>query len=71
MSETSTTTSAPDTSKVSGNVCPGCGVLGPCGVAAGESQCWCMALPVLPPERRTGSGCYCPTCLAALTQASA
>lgn len=47
--------------------CNRCGAAFDCGVTAGLGHCWCMDLPVLDPSVRTGSGCYCPDCLRALT----
>ena len=47
-------------------ICPACGRLNECGMAKGETECWCFALPhVLPVNAADrGVGCYCRTCLA-------
>jgi len=47
--------------------CPRCGAVFACGVSQGLGTCWCMNFPSLPPQYRQGKGCYCPTCLKALT----
>lgn len=51
--------------------CPACGQPLRCGVAMGDSQCWCFALPPrLSPDG--AASCLCPDCLAkALAQARA
>ncbi|MBQ1783607.1 MAG: cysteine-rich CWC family protein [Gammaproteobacteria bacterium] len=51
-------------------ICPACGQPLRCGVAMGDSQCWCFALPPqLSPEG--AASCLCPDCLAkALAQTS-
>jgi hypothetical protein len=42
--------------------CPRCGAAFVCGIAAGESRCWCADLPaILPPN--PAASCYCPACL--------
>ncbi len=48
--------------------CPLCGQPNECGIAAGESTCWCFetaipaeALEKVPPEAR-GAACICKTC---------
>ncbi|WP_050454740.1 cysteine-rich CWC family protein [Candidatus Burkholderia verschuerenii] len=52
--------------------CERCGATFRCGARAGDTSCWCAALPALPPQRlRDGAGCLCAACLAAeLTRAS-
>jgi len=47
------------------NVCPACGSIFTCGMAAGEERCWCADLPPLPKESLDSAtpGCFCPKCL--------
>lgn len=52
-------------------VCPLCGRGNACGMAAGQSTCWCMQVQIppallerLPPEAR-GVACVCADCVAA------
>jgi len=46
--------------------CPRCGASFACGIAAGESRCWCFNLPnVIPLPSIDGEGCLCPDCLRA------
>lgn len=51
--------------------CPRCGQPNQCGIAAGQSACWCMQLPVLTQKQTEtdASVCFCPACLAELTAA--
>lgn len=63
------------TSGAADNACPGCGVVVPCGIAAGGTTCWCMApvgdegnaasagTTVRLPLPEVGARCYCPACL--------
>ncbi|MDI6747759.1 MAG: cysteine-rich CWC family protein [Rhodocyclaceae bacterium] len=48
------------------NVCPACGNVFTCGMAAGAKRCWCTDLPPLPKDALDSitQGCFCPTCLA-------
>jgi hypothetical protein len=46
-----------------GRVCPNCGAAFTCGIAAGESRCWCFDLPPVMPVR-ADTACLCPACLA-------
>jgi len=55
--------------------CPKCGTTFTCGVAQGESHCWCMDLPSIPKEitaKTAGmsEGCLCPNCLKELAKAA-
>ncbi|MFM8761120.1 MAG: cysteine-rich CWC family protein [Polynucleobacter victoriensis] len=59
--------------------CPKCSTTFTCGVAQGQSHCWCMDLPTIPKEiisqeiSKTGGdpeGCLCPACLKALAKAA-
>ncbi|MEK6257247.1 MAG: cysteine-rich CWC family protein [Planctomycetota bacterium] len=43
--------------------CPRCQSRFVCGVARGESHCWCMELPAVMPVRCEAQ-CFCPACLA-------
>ena len=52
-----------------GMTCPLCGGPNECGVAAGNTICWCFSNVVPPreslnrfPEASRGSVCVCPTC---------
>jgi uncharacterized protein (DUF983 family) len=60
----------PDTQPISTNfarVCPRCGDTFSCGVANGENDCWCFALPNVISLEGDGAGtarsCLCPACL--------
>jgi hypothetical protein len=48
------------------NVCPACGNVFTCGMAAGAERCWCADLPPLPADLldSAAADCFCPTCLA-------
>ncbi|MES2509701.1 MAG: cysteine-rich CWC family protein [Pseudomonadota bacterium] len=50
--------------------CPSCGTGLRCGMVAGDSQCWCFALPHVIPvpsdnkqDLAASAGCLCPACL--------
>ncbi len=44
--------------------CPGCGQPVICGLANGQTTCWCMQLDrVLPVANDPGALCYCEVCL--------
>ncbi|MBZ0275868.1 MAG: cysteine-rich CWC family protein [Anaerolineae bacterium] len=45
--------------------CPRCGSQFTCGLANGESHCWCFDLPhkVPLPKAQAQKGCLCPNCL--------
>jgi hypothetical protein len=50
--------------------CPRCGASFTCGLATGESRCWCFDLPNLIPLSTIGpEGCLCPVCLRAAIEA--
>ncbi|MEW6293025.1 MAG: cysteine-rich CWC family protein [Pseudomonadota bacterium] len=42
--------------------CPACGSRFVCGMAAGQSPCWCADLPPITIDPQAG-GCFCPACL--------
>ena len=44
--------------------CSRCGLAFTCGLAAGESSCWCASLPRIMPVDGTAD-CLCPGCLQA------
>ncbi|HEX7249891.1 MAG TPA: cysteine-rich CWC family protein [Burkholderiales bacterium] len=44
-----------------GTRCARCGAEFPCGMQAGERECWCASLPPLTPV--PGRGCLCRNCL--------
>ncbi|MCA9893860.1 MAG: cysteine-rich CWC family protein [Anaerolineae bacterium] len=46
-------------------ICPRCGAVFVCGIAAGDSECWCFGLPHLAtmPETDGAATCLCPDCL--------
>lgn len=48
--------------------CPQCGTQFRCGVTAGDTACWCFALPPVMPVR-ADSACLCPECLRKATDA--
>ena len=49
--------------------CIKCGAEFHCGIAAGETTCWCMEKPViLPVPEDEATGCYCPACLEKASQ---
>lgn len=50
--------------------CAQCGAPFRCGMEAGDAECWCASLPLLPvPAAATGdsaaASCLCPACLQA------
>ena len=56
------------------SVCARCGAGFDCGMTdgAGDTPCWCAALPALPPSAYVtgdaGPACFCPACLRALLE---
>ncbi|MCG6876213.1 MAG: cysteine-rich CWC family protein [Betaproteobacteria bacterium] len=47
--------------------CARCGSLFECGMQAGLTECWCAKLPPIAPVD-AAAGCYCPRCLAEVSQ---
>ncbi|MBI3878217.1 MAG: cysteine-rich CWC family protein [Verrucomicrobia bacterium] len=43
--------------------CARCGTRFTCGPERGQKQCWCDALPHIPPVAGKDTDCLCPTCL--------
>jgi hypothetical protein len=49
--------------------CSTCGAAFTCGPQGGTGQCWCEALPHVPPVCDVKQDCLCPACLrAAITR---
>jgi len=50
---------------VDAEICPTCGRGNNCGMAKGETTCWCFAMAHVLPVRATKDGgrCYCRECL--------
>lgn len=44
--------------------CERCGSHFSCGTPGKSGSCWCMDMPLLPLDKRSGGDCLCPTCLA-------
>ncbi len=49
------------------SLCASCGAAFTCGMAAGDSLCWCFSLPqvLAVPDAASPASCLCPACLAA------
>ena len=45
--------------------CSRCGASFTCGPERGQAQCWCDALPHIPPVAGQETDCLCPGCLRA------